>query len=377
MPTPVISPIPTQPPTQTAVPAASPTPVAAPNPTPEDAPAIQVQTRLAWFYKPPHSGNLAAIAQGYQFFILTRMDERERDALRGLGVEAPILQYLLFDEVQDPGSCLEQPNHNQVAEEIGDFCELRQQHADWFLRDAEGNVLSNDDGYRLMNPGNPAWQAYWLERARNSQENLGWQGVFLDNVEASLEKRRQYGSVPVDYPDDASYQAAIEDNLRFLYTTYFQPEGRPLYANIIALEDREVWFRYLQYLDGAMIEDFAAGWNGEYSNVYEWEAQLELAEQTQARGKQILLVSQGDEFDHAREAYSFASYLLINNGNAFFRYSNAAAYDENWSYENTSLQLGAALGARYPVGSTWVRDFERGQVWVDPNAHTAGIEPSP
>lgn len=335
------------------------------------------QVRLVWFYKPPNSGDLATIAKDYEFFILTRMDEGERDSLRALGVQAPILQYLLFDEVQDPGSCSESPNHNQVAENIGDFCELKQLHAEWFLRDARGATLSNDDGYRLMDPGNPDWRTYWLERARNSQENLGWQGVFLDNVEASLEKRRQSGALPAGYPDDASYQKAIEENLRYLYTTYFQPEGRPLFANIIALKDPAVWYRYLQYLDGAMIENFAVGWNDEYIDASKWEAQMDLVEQSQTLGKILLLVSQGGEFDHARETFSLASYLLVNHGNAYFRYTNAAAYEENWAYENTRVQFGTPLGERYQSGSLWVRDFERGRVWVDPGAHTAGIEVTP
>ncbi len=153
-----------------------------------------------------------ALASQYDLFILTRMDEKERDYIQSLTTGPLFLQYLLFSEIQDPGSWTDQPNHNQVAELTGDFCELESNHPDWFLRDANGQVVQNDDGYVLMDPGNSKWRAYWLQRAQDAQALYGWQGVFLDNVEASLEKRTRYGAIPASYPDDASYQAAILDN---------------------------------------------------------------------------------------------------------------------------------------------------------------------
>jgi hypothetical protein len=329
--------------------------------------------QLAWFYKPPSDKDINSLAKNYSLFILTRMDERERDKLRAAGSRSLILQYLLFSEIQDPGSCTAAPAHNQVAEKIGDFCDLAKQHADWFLRSSAGSVITNEDGYKLMDPGNEAWRTYWLERARASQEQMGWQGVFLDNVEASLSKRLRNGSPPKKYPTDASYQAAIESNLKSLYLTYFKPKGRPLYANIIAVEDPAVWFRYLQYLDGAMIENFAAGWHDDYVNASAWEAQMDLVEQTQALGKQIILVAQGSENNARLEEFALASYLLVNQGSAFFRYSAASAYAENWMFSNYHVDLGRPLRPRYKVGSTWVRDFEKGQVSVNPAANSASI----
>lgn len=370
----ISSPAPAEPPVSTPAAMNTNLPPATTTPPFEQYGSDYQAVRLAWFYKPPASGNLASLAENYDFFILTRMDEQERDTLQSMGVDAPILQYLVFAEAQDPGGCSEQPNHNQVAEDIGDFCELTSQHPDWFLRDSLGNILVNDDGYTIMDPGNSGWRNYWLERAKTSQDVWKWQGVFLDNVEASLEKRLRYLGFPRDYPDDASYQAVIEDNLRFLYTTYFQPSGRPLYANIISIKDPEVWFRYLQYLDGAMLENFAVGWNEDYKDVSDWETQMEIAEKTQALGKEIILVAQGTQFDHQRQTFALASYLLVNNGKAYFRYSNDLAYDQDWAYDNYFEPLGLPLGPRYPVGDSWVRDFQKGRVQVNPVLNSAGIE---
>jgi hypothetical protein len=329
--------------------------------------------RLAWFYKPPADGDINALANNYSAFILTRMDEAERDHLRALGVKAPILQYILFSEIQDPGSCTKQPFHNQVAEKIGDFCDIQKKHPDWFLQNTFGQVVANDNGYKLMDPASDGWRAYWLDRIRVSQEQLGWQGVFLDNVEGSLNKRIEYGAIPKNYLNDASYQAAIESNLRYLYLNYFKPKGRPLFANIISVNDAAVWFRYMQYLDGAMIENFAVGWHDDYIKAPAWEAQLDLVEKTQALGKEMILVSQGSQDNSKREVFSLASYLLVNNGKAYFRYADADVYEQNWMFNNYYLKLGSPLRPRYKDGNAWKRDFEYGQVTVNPAANTASI----
>lgn len=98
-----------------------------------------------------------------------------------------------------------------------------------------------------------------------------------------------------------------------------------------------------------------------------------MAEQTQALGKEIILVSQGPEFDHDRQLFSFSSYLLINNGRAYFRYANHQFYDQNWLYDNYQVQLGQPLDPRYQLNNSWIRDFENGTVTVNPLTHAAAI----
>ena len=359
--------------TQVVLPTA--TQVILPTVTPLPNPSLPIKTvQLAWFYKPPADGNLNSLANNYSTFILTRNDEAQRNSLQALGVQAPILQYLLFMEIQNPGSCTLQPWRNQVAELVGDFCNISAQHPDWFMRDTAGFIVPNGSTKTMMDPSNAGWRNFWLERARAiGQEQYGWQGVFLDNVEASLDKRMRSGAMPKDYPDDASYQAAIEDNLRFLYTSYFKPNGRPLYANIIELKDPAVWMRYIQYLDGAMLENFSVGWHDDYISTSAWETQMTLVEQTQYLGKEVILVSQGSQLNTNLQTYALASYFLVNQGKASFRFSNSSTYNQNWFYDNYNVALGAPLGLRYKVGETWIRDFEHGVVSVNPSLNTASI----
>lgn len=329
--------------------------------------------KLAWFYKPPVDGNTASISTNYANFTLTRMDESTRDALKNAGVTSPFLEYLRFDEIQDPGSCTAQPLHNQVAMYIGDFCNILTQHPDWFLRDSSGSIINNNDGYFLMDPMNTGWRNFWLDRARTISEQYGWDGIFLDNVEASLDKRIRNGAVPAQYPDNASYQFAVTDFLKFLYTSYFQPTGKPVSANIIEVKDSATFSNYMQYLDGAMVEAFAAGWHDNYISASSWEAQMSRIESSLSLGKKMILITQGSQTNNSLENFSLASYLLVSRENAYFRFTNYNYYNQNWLYNNYNVQLGNPLGARYKVGDSWIRDFELGQVSVNPVANTASI----
>ena len=219
--------------------------------------------RLAWFYKPPEDGNLELLVRYFKTFILTQKDEDTRASLQRSGVPQPILQYFLLLEIQDPGSCDEEPYGNQVAFQVGDFCRISEEHPDWFLLDKQGQRMVAGKMV-MMDPGNPGYRAFWLERVRWSQQALGWEGVFADNIEASFAKRQSQGQLPALYPDEASYQAAIAGFLAYLQQGYFGPEGRPLWGNIISLESGQVWQELPAHLDGVMIESFAVDWDNGY-----------------------------------------------------------------------------------------------------------------
>lgn len=222
-----------------------------------------------------------------------------------------------------------------------------------------------------MDPGNAEWRAFWLQRAQRAQEELGWDGVFLDNVDASLEKHEDHGLK--DYPTNASFQEAIAAFLETIYNSYFLPNRRPLYANIITLDDVEVWFRYLNFLDGAMVEAWAVDWRDGYRWPDRWEEHMQMAEQTQEMGKEAILISQGYRDDTDRQRFAFASYLLVTEGRASFRYSRANHHQEIRFYPNYGFDLGLPLGLRYQDGDLWVRDFERGQVRANPETHQSTI----
>jgi putative glycosyl hydrolase-like family 15 (GHL15) protein len=329
--------------------------------------------RLAWFYKPPEKGQLDLVAQNFDFFILTYKDENERDQLKAKGVTTPFSQYLLFLVINDPGDCQDNPIGNQVAFKKGDFCQISRDHPDWFLLDQNGDRIRGSGDNYYMDPGNEGFRQFWLERAREMQETYGWDNLFLDNVEASRAKMVEDDTIPVKYPDDKSYQDAVYGFLTYIRENYFQPQGKRMYGNIVSVDKDPVRERYIQQLDGVMIESFATDWSDGFREHDDWEQQLELAESVLSQGKTAILVSQGDENELDRQNFAFASYLLVADGNAVFRYANSDSYREVWLYDNYKLDLGTPLGKRYKSNDDWRRDFTNGSVAVDPKNHTAEI----
>jgi hypothetical protein len=351
--------------------------VSPPTATLPPTPSIPVQTKLAWFYKPPLDDNdLLILAGEFDFFILTRGDEDERDRLLALGAEQPILQYLRFDAIQALEDCEARPRRNQAAYRAGDYCRISQEHPDWFLLDRSGARIFQpfeDQAYVMMDPGNPGWRDFFLERVRDSQSDPNWGGVFLDNFEVTFAFRESDGEFPLAYADEAGYLAASQGMLEYLQREYFQPNRKPLFANIAARKDDAYWMNYLANLDGAMYEGWAVDWPDRFRPADRWEKQMTLAEETQAAGKFIILVSQGRQADVEVQRFAYASYLLVNNGRAAFRYGNSANYREAWFYSNYDLDLGQPLGPRYRDGDSWRRDFVNGNVMVNPETHEASI----
>ena len=343
--------------------------------TPDHSPTARPNPliRLAWFYKPPEDEQLDLVAQNFDFFVLTYKDESARDELKSKGVTAPFSQYLLLLAIDDPGDCQERPSGNQVAYKEGDFCQISQDHPDWFLVDQNGDRIRGSSGNYYMDPGNDGYRQFWLERAREMQETFGWDSLFLDNVEASRAKMVEDDTIPPQYPDDKSYTKAVEGFLEYIRANYFEPSGKKMYGNIVSVNDDAVRERYIRHLDGVMMEAFATDWSDGYREHDDWDQQLKLAEWVLSLGKTMILVSQGDEDDLDRQKFAFASYLLVANGNAVFRYTSTDDYREAWLYDDYKLDMGKPLGKRFKEQGVWRRDFANGYVTVDPKKHTAEI----
>ncbi len=320
---------------------------------------------------------MESLPSGFDFFILTHKDEPARDHLRSSGRHGPILQYLMLAEIMDPGDCTSDPYGNQVAYEAGDFCQISRQHPDWFLLDQSGNRVRGGNGKYYMDPGSEGYRSFWLERSLTLQAEFGWDRLFIDNVEASRAKYVTRGISLAAYPDDLSFQSAVEGFLVYIERSYSLLLHRPILANIVSVADQATWNRYIRHLDGAMIESFVTDSSESQLPASEWAQQMSLAEAALAQGKTLILVSQGRQQDEKLQRFAFASYLLIANGNAAFRYTNADAYLEAWMYPDYDLKLGSPLGSRYLDGDMWRRDFSHGKVVVNPDTGDAEIVVSP
>jgi hypothetical protein len=332
---------------------------------------------LVWFTYIPRPEDLLKVSENFSFYILIQGNEDQRDLMIDYGAEGPFIQYLEFESIQDPGSCKDEPEVNQVTAFAGDFCQIDEEHPDWFLHDQYGERIrleDKDNIWYVMDPGNQEWRAFFLERIILFQaSDPNWSGVFLDNLPLTLAYREEDGDVPAKYPTDASYQAAIQGFLQYLDENYFSPHNKFLIGNFSSRKDDSDWTRHLTHLSGAMLEGWAIDVPDRYRPVERWEEHMLLAEETQQLGKTILLVSRGDRNDYELQQFAFASYLLINQGNAYFRYAHGSVYQEVWLYDNYAYPLGDSLGPRYRDGEAWRRDFANGSVMVNPLTHEVEI----
>ena len=347
-----------------------------------DAPPISTssrpEVRLAWYYNKPRTDeDMLQIVNWYSFFILIKGDEKSRDQMLALGAQRPILQYLDFEAIQDPGSCDEWPQENQVADQPGDFCRISQEHPDWFLLDNNGErmpVTEDDYEWYLMDIGNTGWREFFMERVKQNMSDENWDGVFLNNVEVTFAFFEDDERLPAQYPNEAAYQTAWQGFLEYLHTGYFQPNGKLLFANLVARKDDANWTEYITHLDGVMHEGWAVDRPDRFRSLETWEKHMRLAEKTQELGKQIILVSQGEKDDYELQQFAFASYLLVDQGKSVFRYANSNKYREIWVYDNYKIQLGQPLGPRYQNGDAWYRDYTNGTVMVNPESHESSIQ---
>jgi hypothetical protein len=368
--------------------AASPIP-----PTPSPIPSLQAITpaatqsvssaypddvsHLAWFYKPPQESDFDFVADHFDFFILTHKDETARDQFRQAGLDGRFSQYLLLLIAEDPDGCDEGPRGNQVAFKEGDFCMIRDQHPDWFLQDQNGQPIKSGSDTYHMDPGSEGYRQFFLEQARELQETHGWDDLFLDNVEASPAKMVRNGTSLLKYPDAQSYADAVEGFLAYLRQGYFEPRGKKIYGNIVSLDEGHVFDQYLQHLDGAMVESFATYWSDGFRDADDWEEQMTRVQNAITQGKTMILVAQGTQGDVALQKFTYASYLLLADGNAAFRYTHSENYRDLWWYDNYELDLGQPLDARYEQDGGWRRDFANGYVTVNPHSHVAEIVVNP
>jgi len=306
-----------------------------------ETPVIPVHPQLAWFYKPPSEDQFPTLLKWYQFYILTKGNEQQRDALIAMGLgDRPVLQYLRFDTIHDPGDCASQPRRNQVAYSPGDFCEISRNHPDWFLLDAAGNRishLSNGQMYYQMDPGNPGWRNFFLLRVKESQADPAWNGVFLDNVDVSLKRLENRANGLQRYPSDESLRTAVSGFLTYLNENYFDASPKVLYANMVGRRAETDWLTYFPLVDGGMHEGWSIASADHYETPEVWEQHMQVAEQAQEMGKTIILVTQGRQDNLNQQQFTYASYLLIDQGLAFFRYAGSDHYNEIWLYPDYEL----------------------------------------
>jgi hypothetical protein len=356
---------------------------------------MEPSAHLAYFHIAPTDGEPATSLAGRASFVtLTHGDEVYRDELRLLGYDGLVMQFIVAAEVNGPGPYTNsadacdstfRPLRNGVARERGDFCSEIHPHDDWFLLNGVGErlytVVGETGVWYHMNPASSGWRAFAIRHMINDligPEALGFDGVFLDNVELSLSKvadqmRNSDGEVQ-GFTSNSEYRAAWISYLEEL-SVHLRPHG-PLWANLVAdPNDGRNWAPYLEHLDGAMMPSFATGYRG--LSPARWNNNLVQVEAALQAGRGIVAVGVGQRENEQLQQFAFASYLLVSEtGQAYFRYvssENPLDLSSFWLFGNYAYTLGDPFGPRTRDGQKWRRDFTCGYVEVWPAEQRADI----
>jgi Hypothetical glycosyl hydrolase family 15 len=254
------------------------------------------------------------------------------------------------------------------------YADAETNHRDWFLRGANQNplVFKSYPRANVMDVGNVAYQDAGATRVGREAKADGFDGVFLDDANASLRWVIAGGSgACVTYPTTAKWQAAVYSFLSNVAPQLHQA-GLLVLANIGGSTITPgLWQKWNRPIDGAMEEAFTDGWTGRDSIANsQWREKLGHASWSEAAGKISL--------DHAvtrtrgGARYALATMLLVADGENVFSASSDYSHELWWPEYATMNALGRPIGAYRVLGNgVYRRDFSNGVVLVNPQSRAA------
>jgi hypothetical protein len=239
----------------------------------------------------------------------------------------------------------------------------------WFLKNTSGKKFTSWSYEWLwaMDVGSPAYQQRWYENVIGELEGKGWDGVFLDDANASMKYSYEPSKV-AKYPTDATYSAAMESALAYIGPK-IQARGKLAIANFAQwVEAPQTYNHWLGYLSGGLDEMFVKwGRNaGEgYRPSWQWEDQVAEAEYAASKGKIFIGFTQGAQGETQAARYGYASVLLGGNDSASYAFTPNYT-EETWLPEY-EYEIGAATGAQTEdANGVHRRAFQNGLVLVNP-----------
>lgn len=245
------------------------------------------------------------------------------------------------------------------------------QQPGWLLKNTSGRPFTSVgyDWLYAADVGDPGYQSRWADNVMSEVLRHGWDGVFLDDVNATMKYHYDVSSV-AKYPSDAAYAAATRSAL-----AHIGPRIRG--AGKLAIANNASWVEYfdtgagwLQFLSGVMDEMFLkyATHAGEgYRDEAQWRTQLEEVKETERQGKIFIGKTQSSNADRAAARYGYATLLLGTEGRAAYSFGDHTV--ETPLFPEYFLSIGQPTGPERRLDSgVHRRMFSSGQVLVNPTS---------
>lgn len=262
-----------------------------------------------------------------------------------------------------------------------------QDHPEWILRDAAGNLLyipwACSGGHcpqYAADFGNPAWRAHWIAEAR-ALVDAGYAGLWIDDVNMTWRVGDGAGNHVTPIDPRTGVEMTLGDWRR--YIAEFVGEVRE------ALPDAElchnvVWFaaptdepwqrRQIAAADWINLErgvndDGLKGGGGTWG----LETFLAFVDFVHESERPVVLMDHADVVDE-RE-YGLAGWLLVSEGRDLLNNVTLAwTAPDSW-WPGYGADLGAALGGRYEWSGLLRRDFVGGAVLLNqPDRPTVTVD---
>jgi hypothetical protein len=320
---------------------------------------------------PPTEGQIARLAPNYDNILF---GAKNSDLIPQFKKYNPDLTFFIYvDSGLNPD--FHQADAGGVDEEGTEW--IIENHPDWILKDAEGNLirsgggLSNPGEY-WPDPGNPEWQSYFAEKINKLLRETGgqWDGVLFDQFIATADGHVRYADAAqqVNYPTDEAFQAA--------YLEFFNAVAPKIPVPIIVnMEGASIVRRT------AFVAEVATTAGGAENEIFPEEMPVEdlrpyletvqsLPPTTHIRINSNPAGFAGDIDD---TLFAYYCYLLIadRQREVYWTHKEGTSDIPHYWYREFDLNLGASKGNIHFGEFVWSREYENAVVIVNPGDETA------
>jgi hypothetical protein len=251
------------------------------------------------------------------------------------------------------------------------------QHPEWILTDFDtGRQVFIDWGCSggtcpqyAADISNPAYRQWFLQRIQE-KINLGYQGVFIDDV--NLAFRFSNGTTSTSRIRDPNtgrlltltdWQRYFADFMELVRATFPELEivhNTIWYADQTAFDDPFV-SREIAAADWVMIEHGGNDGGLDAGAAYGYRTLLAFIDRVHAQGTNVI-VNDDVGSTMMQAEHNLATYLLVTEGNDMVGSEMLGILNPDNLWAGFQLDLGDALGARYDWGGFIRRDFDGGIV---------------
>ncbi len=285
---------------------------------------------------------------------------------------------------------------------------------EWFLKNELGDIIKDSVNSEslILDYGNPAVVDYWLKSTNDDIVNTPWKadGVMVDNLKSFKNNTTNDPSrLPAKYPDPQTNNNVTNTFINDI-TTALHNQGQivvPNRTNSRSAEGEAAWVDLdsrtnppdIILEEGAFAVNWGAG-DVQFYSLDDWLRQITIPQKIKNSSVAFLshtdlgpgqtgIDSDGNEVNFNQIFwYSLGSYLLAKNDEQPTLFSFDYDRDANGDYKRiswfdiyTELDLGQALEETIPANvesnSIYMREFEKGYVYVNPLSSAISNIPSP